>query len=278
MKQSPRASIVMPLRSQVDAWLHTAVLSALRQSVPIEVIVITSSFTPDSNREILDDLTRSGDLIVIERPAGVGFAEAINLGFRVSSCERVGMLLSDDWLSSDAVERCIAIDADIVGTARQAYAADGIRKLWRSPADQHRFDQFPSLQEKASYLGHFLFLRRTAMLQVGGVDSTIGLTGADDYDLVWTMLEQGSKACLLPEALYHYRDHEGERLTLRDRPAQIADLRKILLKHGVGPGDTERLVAEKSRWYGVTCQYAIDNPQWQLTASEASESRDAGFA
>lgn len=278
MSRSPRASIVMPLRSQADGWLRAAVASALMQTVTTEVIVVTSPHTPASNRAILDDAARSKNLITFERPAGAGFADAINLGFRAATCRRVGLLLSDDWLSPDAVERCIDLDAEIVGTARQAYAADGLRRLWRASADQARFDRMKSLQERASYLGHFLVLERSTMLQAGGVDPTIGLTGADDYDLVWTMLERGATVRLIPEALYHYRDHEGERLTLRDRAAQIADLRKILAKHGVGAEETERLVGEKSKWYGAACQTAIDDPQWYLKPSKRPEGTDDGGA
>ena len=274
MSRSPRASIVMPLRTQVDGWLQAAVASALTQTEATEVIVVTSPHTPPSNRAVLDDAARSGNLITIQRPSGAGFADAINLGFRTASCPRVGLLLTDDWLSPDALERCLDHDADIVGTARQAYAADGLRRLWRASADQTRFDRLTSLQERASYLGHFLVLERSAMLSAGGVDPTIGLTGADDYDLVWTMLERGATVRLIPEALYHYRDHEGERLTLRDQAAQIADLRKILAKHGVGPEETERLVAEKSKWYGVACQTAIDDPTWYLNRPERREDTD----
>ena len=120
----------------------------------------------------------------------------------------------------------------------------------------------PTLQEQASYVGHFILFQRASVLAVGGVDPEIGLTGADDYDLIWTMLEQGASVRLIPEALYHYRDHDGERLTMRTQQDQLLDLRKILAKHKVSPEETERLVAGKARWYGVPCHFAIDHPDW----------------
>ena len=40
------ASIIVPLLTQRDAWLRQCVLSALRQTVSSEVIVVTSPRTP----------------------------------------------------------------------------------------------------------------------------------------------------------------------------------------------------------------------------------------
>lgn len=49
-------TIVIPLLRQRDGWLEQAVRSALGQSVPCEVIVVTSSLTPASSRTPLRDV------------------------------------------------------------------------------------------------------------------------------------------------------------------------------------------------------------------------------
>jgi glycosyltransferase involved in cell wall biosynthesis len=269
--QPDRATIVMPLLQQHDDWLEQAVLSALCQTVPVSVIVVTSPATPASNRAVLHTIaTAHPRLRVIERPPDAGFAEAINHGFREARSQRVGLLLSDDWLSPETVETCLARDADIVGTARVAYDADGKQVLWQTGSDHDRFDKLPDHQARASYIGHFLLFRRTAFLAAGGVDPEIGLTGADDYDLIWTMLEHGASVSLVPQALYHYRDHDGQRLTMRRQEDQIRDLRKILTKHGVPTDEMERLVAAKARWYGVPCHVAIKNPEWYRGPAEVA--------
>ena len=269
--QPDQATIVMPLRQQRDEWLEKAVLSALCQTIPVAVIVVTSPATPASNRTVLQRIGAAHPrLRVIERPTGAGFADAINLGFREAGTPRVGLLLSDDWLSPETVETCLARDADIVGTARVAYDADGTQVLWQTGSDQARYDSFTDDQSRASYIGHFLLFRRSVFLDAGGVDPTIGLTGADDYDLIWTMLEHGASVSLIPQALYHYRDHDGQRLTMRRQEDQIRDLRKILTKHGVPTDEMERLVAAKARWYGVPCHVAIKNPEWYREPAEVA--------
>ena len=261
MQTTVRATIVMPLLAQQDDWLRQSLASALNQTVPTAVLVVTSEETPGANHDILRELSHPR-LEVMRRQPGDGFAGAINLGFREARTSRVGLLLTDDWLSPEAVERCIVETADIVASAQIGYAADGVRRFWQVSADQARFDALPSLQAKASYVGHFLLFRRSKVLAVGGVDPEIGLTGADDYDLIWTLLEHGASVKLVPEPLYHYRDHDGLRLTLRNQEDQIRDLRKILAKHRVTPEETERLVAQKAKWYGVPGHVAIANPEW----------------
>lgn len=274
--QAPVATIVMPLRSQRDQWLREALDSALGQTVPTEVIVVTSPFTPPSNRVVLAAVAGARDLVVIQRPAGGGFADAINLGVRSARGERVGLLLTDDWLSPDAVERCLAHDADIVSTGRIGYAADGRRVLWRGPNDEARYRRLEAIEPKASYLKHFLLFRRAAVLEAGGVDPGVGITGADDYDLIWTMLERGATVGLVREELYHYRDHVEERLTLRDHDTQVADLRKIFAKHGLSPEEAEHLLVRKAQWLGVPTHVAMVDPEWHLQRSAATDRQKGG--
>src|SRR3978361_1019200 len=120
------ATIVMPLRRQVDEWLEESVRSALLQSVPTEVIVIRSEATPASNLRILEGLQRHfANLAVIGRDKPESYPGALNKGIRHASCERVGLLLSDDWLDERAVAECLRNNADIVCTGSIVYFPDG---------------------------------------------------------------------------------------------------------------------------------------------------------
>lgn len=273
MTRKVRATVVVPLLSQRDDWLRACVLSALDQTIATSVVVVTAARTPSSNRDTLAELQRrSEDLHFFERPTGHGFAHAINAGFQFASTERVGLLLSDDWLLPDAVESCVAVDADMVVTGRQAYAADGTTHLWTRVPSREKFDALTTLEEKAGLVGHFLLFRRERFLAVGGVDADVGLTGADDYDLPWTLLEHGASVGFVERALYGYRDHDETRLTLRDREVQVRDLRRVLAKHGLAAEEIERLVRRKEKWFGVPSHYALENPDWYREASRADES------
>lgn len=256
---APRASLVIPLLQQRDEWLHACVASALAQTVETEVIVVTSSRTPASNHAVLDEAARGsrGWLRVVERPASARFAGALNHGFARATCDRVGLLLTDDWLAPDAVETSLEFAADIVSSRAEVFDADGVTRL----VDLDRTRQHallvlqPTVERKAQYLGHFLLLRRAVVQAVGGVDETVGDTpGVDDYHLLWTMLERGATAAICERPLYNYRDHEGERLTNREPLRMLQTMSNILARHHVSPEEHERLLYWHARWFGRPLQ------------------------
>lgn len=260
-----RSTIVMPLKSQVDGWLRESVLSALHQTLPTEVLVVTSVHTPASNLAILDALRRDYAQLKIElRPRGAQFAGAINHGFAIASCDRVGLLLTDDQLAPETIEKCLAHEADIVTTSRCGMDVGFTEKLWENKSDPARYDKLSTIEQRASYIGHFMLFNRAKVLSIGGVDPDIGLTGADDYDMIWTMLEAGASVAFVSEAMYFLRDHNGVRLTMRDQHSQIADLRKILSKHGIVGEEAERMVEAKKKWYGTPGYVAKEDPLWYL--------------
>jgi glycosyltransferase involved in cell wall biosynthesis len=250
---TPRASIVIPLLREPPEWLEQCVRSALAQSAVSEVIVVASPHTPDELRVALRRWSADAPRLGVLVEEGTGFAAALNTGIRASRTSHVGFLLADDWLESSAVECCLAHDADIVSSGLRVWSDDGHREflsLQRRPT-QSIYDGLSSIERKAGYLEHFFLFRREALLAVGGVDETIGSTGADDFDLIWTMLKRDATVTVIPDLLYNYRDHHGERLTLRPAALQRRDLARILDKHGVRGDARERMLRDHEVWFGA---------------------------
>jgi glycosyltransferase involved in cell wall biosynthesis len=250
----PPASIVIPLLRQVDDWLEQSVLSALKQTIECEVIVVVSPRTPGSNRSILDRLRKKhANLVVIEREPQMRFAAALNLGVRSASAARVGFLLSDDWLEAVAVETCLRRDADIVSTGRRFVSAEGVPAFEEiaRPCSQAIYDRLKTPAERAKFLGHFFLFRRQALMDAGGVDECLGDSpGVDDFDMIWCMLDRGASVSIVEERLCNMREHPGERLTNRNREEMVATFNRILEKHHVTGKARERLMREHSLWFG----------------------------
>lgn len=249
----PRATILIPVLRQEDVWLEQAIRSALNQSVPCEVLVVTQPPTPPGNLAVIQRLKDEAPDRLVVRPAPLGFPVALNVGFRGAAADRVGLLLSDDWLEPTAVEACLEIPADIVSTGQRRWAADGRTELEtiRRPVLKRQFEALTTLEAKARYLTHFFLFRRTKVLEVGGADETLGdAPGIDDYDLIWVMLERGATVGIVEQFCYHYRDHEGERLTLRPKAELLVTAAKTLDKHGVTGPERERILAARARWFG----------------------------
>ncbi|KAA3622612.1 MAG: glycosyltransferase [Proteobacteria bacterium] len=251
-RKTRKAAVILPVRAQRDDWLDRAVESVFDQSVPCELIVVTSTQTPQSN---LDTLARrlagNSHAVIVHRPAGAGFADALNTGFETARADRVGLLLSDDWLRPRAVERCLAMDADIVSTGQTTYLEDGETLLASRWCDANIFDTLPTNLERANYLSHFFLFSRRAVLDVGGVDRSIGTAGADDFDLIWTLLDAGASVAIVEEPLYCYRDHGETRLSLREPAVQIRSLQRILDKHGVYGSWRQRILESHGQWFGA---------------------------
>jgi GT2 family glycosyltransferase len=250
------ATIIIPLLNQVDAWLRQAALSALDQSAPCEVLVVTSPHTSASNLDVLDRLSSSHpNLRILCQPPGKQFAAALNLGIREATTDRIGFLMSDDWLAPSAVAACLPRGEDIVSTGRTFYAADGATVL-SDLAQLHTeaaFDALRTLADQATFLGHFFLIRKSALLRAGGVDETVGNSpGVDDFDLIWRMLEQGASVGIVPAALYNYRDHEETRLTRSDHTEMLATFERILAKHSLSPRERRRILAQHTAWFGAS--------------------------
>jgi GT2 family glycosyltransferase len=247
-----QAAVIIPVLAQRNDWLRQAVLSAVRQSEPTQVIVVVSPLTPQENVRLLAELEASeANVEVATQPTGTGFARAFNVGIQRASAERVGFLLSDDWLDEDAVARCLEHSADIISTGLTIYAADGATCLGALIRSMEEYGQLPTLELKAAYLKHFLLFRKQKLDEVGGVDESIGDVGPDDFDLPWTLLESGASAFCMERPAYNYRDHFGQRLSLRERDDQVRDLEKILDKHLVAGAERESVIARHSQWYGA---------------------------
>ena len=171
-------------------------------------------------------------------------------GTRVRS--ELGCYCRMTGLKNSAVAECLSKCSDIVSTGHIVHFADGrINEsacLLRSMA---KLQSLATLEEKASYLGHFFLFCKKLVLDIGGLDENIGnFPGIDDFDLIWTLLEHDASVSIIEHCSYHYRDHEGDRLTLSDPAKMTENLKKILRKHGVPAEQVPNIVQRHARWYG----------------------------
>ena len=256
-----RAAIIVPILAQRDDFLAVCLASAVGQTVPCEILVVTSDQTPSSNLGVILGFQNEFPNLTVLRRQRPSFAAAINTGIEAAQAPRVSLLFSDDWLDARAVERCLAYDADIVSSDMAVFDESGTRELSLSkPKTQAAYHELRSLEERASYIGHFLLLRRDKVLSIGGVDEKIGNVGPDDFDMIWTLLEADASVIVVEDKLYCCRDHTGVRLTLRSKADQVRDLEKILDKHGVFGADRDRSLRLHARWFGRTLQEVVASP------------------
>jgi glycosyltransferase involved in cell wall biosynthesis len=277
MTKSSVATIIVPLLRQKTAWLAQCLESALAQSEPCEVIVVRAAGTPAPNLKVLQELQKDWtNLHVLVETKPGNFPGAINDGIAAASTNRIGFLLSDDWLERDAVAQCLPLDADIVCTGQTTYYEDGtVLEAASRTLSLSEFNRRPTLESKASYLEHFFLFKKQALLRAGGLDETIGnFPGIDDYDLIWTLLEQGATVAIVEKRLYNYRDHAGERLTLASRQEALRNLETILLKHGIPKTHVREIAEDHAKWYGRPIHEVLREAQREKRAVLTRASHD----
>jgi hypothetical protein len=203
-------------------------------------------------------------VFVENRPGS--FPGAINLGISLAETSRVGLLLSDDWLEPNCVATCLCHSADIVCTGHTIYFEDGltVNQAGSQKLLNTAFSSLTTLEARASYLEHFFLFSKAALLSAGGLDESIGnFPGIDDYDLIWTLLEQGATVEIVEQRLYNYRDHDGERLTRADPEQAVRNLRKILRKHRLDQSEMRKIIESHRRWFGKSI--------YQVLAADGAE-------
>lgn len=242
------ATLLIPIIDQDPGYLRKALNSAATQDVATDVLVVVDPRTDERTRTVVRRFVGHASCFQVLDAGPEGFGASLNAGFRAAQTRRVGLLFSDDWIEPDTIRHACKIPADIVSTGAVVHHQDGSHS--QSTRCPDAFAAITSHRERARYLSHFLLLDRHLVLSIGGVDESVGSTGVDDFDLLWTLLERGATAGLLNLPLYNYRDHARPRLSLRPARRQTAELSSVLTKHGEDEAISQVILAQHSRYFG----------------------------
>jgi glycosyltransferase involved in cell wall biosynthesis len=257
---------LMPVHDYHPVFLRKAVDSMFAQTSPDWRLVVIAE--PERRDEIARALAAALADPRIELIANRGrkLAGALNTGTRHARTAFVGILLGDDMWSPDAVavltgEILAHPEVDFFHSSRRVIGAEDepVTGVLRS-RDVTRLEDFgPSPPVK-----HLLCWRRAKALAVGGMDETLNSVGPDDFDFPWTMAEHGAKFRAVPDCLYLYRHHHAcFRLTTDlPRSVHLAELRRIMRKHGMGRLAIARHLLEARRTYLRQCLYRSPLERW----------------
>lgn len=259
-------TLLMPLKNYYLEYLERSLNSVINQTVSDwRLIIIVEE----------DDLIKFNNLlakylinpkIIIIKNKGYKLSGAINSGMKEAKTEFVGILLSDDMLSPDAVEilqREIRENpsVDFFHSSRLFIDEEDrpISSVYYS-RDNFRLEDF----FYGSPVKHMLCWRKVKALSFGGLDETLNSVGPDDYDFPWTMFEQGAKFKAVKECLYFYRDHRDSfRLTTHlTLETHIGEITKILKKHGVDNSTIKLSVTNAKKSFLRQCIYKSDIEKW----------------
>lgn len=202
----PLISIIMPVFNVDPTWLRLAIQSVENQWYGNWELCIVDD--QSNNSETLDYL-RS-----INKPKIKIRFSLRNSGISIASNETLSMVTGDyialmdhdDELTSDALYEAVRVinndNAEFIFSDEDKLGMDG---SFREP--HFKPDYSPDMFLSQNYLSHLGIIKKSLIDQVGGF--TIGLEGAQDYDLYLKVLEHTNKVTHIPKVLYHWRKIPG---------------------------------------------------------------------
>jgi GT2 family glycosyltransferase len=166
----PMASIVIPTFNQVPKYLKAAILSAAKQTLPVEVIVVDDGSDPPV------PLTGWPANVRVLRQGNAGISRALNAGIATMTTDWFCWLSSDDMFATNKVERQLAALSQArlkAGFHRYQSVIDGddgwstfsVLPVWRTILEQQSM-----LAQSCMINGSTVMLHRSIFDEVGLFD------------------------------------------------------------------------------------------------------------
>jgi GT2 family glycosyltransferase len=206
LENRPLISVVMPVHQTDPVMLREAVDSVRAQIYPRwQLCIADDGTTRADTRAILDELADGGAerITLVRLDEAAGIVAATNSAIGVATGAYVAFLDHDDVLTPDAlasVARMLDADPslDVIYTDEDKLDAQGRRtEPFAKP------DWSPDFLLSCNYVTHLLVVRRSLLVELGGLRS--GFDGAQDYDLLLRLAERTDRIGHLAKPVYSWR-------------------------------------------------------------------------
>jgi hypothetical protein len=259
-----RLTVLMPCRNAAALFFRKALDSVFSQTSPLWNLIVIDDHSDDPETlGVLRELRNRRDPRVrVVRNATRMVTGALNTGMKAARTAYVCALHCDDLLDPAAVEtldRYVASDLETDYFHSSRIHIDGDGKQISGP---YRARESFDLEDFKSFgpVKHLHCWKVESALAIGGMDESLGLHGADDYDFPWRMAEAGCRFRAVPECLYYYREHLSHyRLTTHvPLSTQIEELKKIFRKHHLTEEEIKEQIKIRSAGYLQQALYEKD--------------------
>ena len=216
----PRISVLMPVYNTPPDVLEEAIQSVLEQSYEDwELCICDDRSTSQATIQVLERFRGCDPRLKITRaPENLHIARATNLAAEFATGDFVGFLDHDDLLTPNALHLMAQAvlaepEADVLYSDEDKLEQDGaFSEPYLKP------DWSPEHLGSVAYLLHFMMVRKSLFLAVGGLRHEY--TGAQDYDLSLRTTALARKVVHVPHVLYHWRKIAGSAAAVVDAKPQ----------------------------------------------------------
>src|SRR5438093_4188523 len=227
----PLISVITPVFDTPVQRLEEAVESVLAQAYENwELVLIDDGSSAADLLDALPDLAARDRRILLGKVGKhAGISAASNQGLALARGEWVSFLDHDDVLEPDALFHIAKLlqnhpQADLIYSDEDKLGDNGFEAPLFKP------DWSPDFFLSCNYLGHLTAVRRDVLQKTGGFRSQFD--SAQDYDLLFRVIELTNRIHHIPRVLYHWRRSESSSaISVRQKPGQLEASRLAMEDH-----------------------------------------------
>lgn len=200
----PEVSIIIPVYN-AEEFLAKCVMSALDQTISnIEVILVNDGSTDRSLQMCYEFSAKDKRVKVIDKQ-NEGVSEARNCGIEHASGTYLMFLDADDWLSHDALERCMPYtpEYDIVRFSSYAVHNDKLRKFKLGNKTQRR-DIIGDIIARKTIVACWGAIIRKSLFIENGIRFDKSLNIGEDWLVTAQLTKNSNRIKLLPDVFCYY--------------------------------------------------------------------------
>lgn len=193
-----KVSIIIPSYNQED-YLEESIESALKQTVPCEIVVIDDGST-DGSLVLAKDYAKHAGIKLVSQ-VNKGLASARNTGIMNATGDYILPLDADDILKPNCVERILEIEAkthsDVIAVSIQCF---GVGDTPVIVMENPKLEDF----KHGNRLAYCAAIKRSVLLECGGYSPRMD-KGWEDLHLWYDLMIRGKKIVTIQEPLMMYR-------------------------------------------------------------------------
>ncbi len=202
-------SLVVPAWKTPEKFLREMIESVQAQTYPNwELVLVNASPEDEQMANVLKEYTDADSRIRVLPVTNAGIAANTQAGLEAAAGDYICLLDHDDLLSPAALYQFMvkiekAPQTDMLYTDEDKVEGDSGEHF--QPHVKPDFN--PDLLRSNNYITHFLCVKKSLALSVGGFRPDFD--GAQDYDFILRCSEKAEHIAHVPEILYHWRTHSA---------------------------------------------------------------------
>jgi glycosyltransferase involved in cell wall biosynthesis len=206
--QKTKVSVVIPCFNTPKKYFEPLLESIFAQGYGNWELVIVDASNNPMSREYLKNRSESDIRIKYCRTTNKGIALNTNVGLEKATGDLIAFMDHDDTLDPNALaESVVTFENDpeigLVYSDEDKLTDDGEEYFHPHFKPDFSLD----LLRNVNYITHLVVVRKVVVDKLGGIRK--GFDGAQDFDFLLRVVDEGVKVVHIPKVLYHWRHAEG---------------------------------------------------------------------